>query len=250
MGGIMELLDKVNKRLQAYVVNEIFPLYEMNGEAHGIEHIKAVIERTFEIIEEFEEKNESNLEINYNMSYVIAAYHDIGEHIDRKKHHIISGMIMYEDKKLDEFFSKEEKEIMKDAIEDHRASNKYIPRSIYGRIVLTADRNNNLIDFFNRRVQYCLEKHPEFSLEEIKVEIWRSAEEKFGEEGYAKNKPGYMPSKKLEKYFKSLEIVLNDKEAFLETVKDVYEQWKGKYSEDEKEDDILKEIVIEENVLR
>ena len=41
---------------------------------------------------------------------------------------------MFEDKKLDEFFGLEEKTIMKEAIEDHRASNKHLPRSIYGRI--------------------------------------------------------------------------------------------------------------------
>ena len=246
----MNLLDKVDKRLQEYVENEVFPLYEMNGEAHGIEHIKAVIERSFEIIEEFEEKNDSERKINYNMSYVIAAYHDIGEHIDREKHHIVSGKIMFEDKKLDEFFSLKEKTIMKEAIEDHRASNKQLPRSIYGRIVLTADRNNKLSDFFKRRVQYCLEHNPEFSLEEVQEELWNSSKEKFGGKGYAKNKPGYMPSKKLTKYFKSLEKVLVDKDVFFENVKKIYEQWVNRYKEDEKEDEILKEIAIEENVLR
>ena len=46
----MNLLDNVDKKLKEYVENEVFPLYEMNGEAHGFEHIKAVIKRTFEII--------------------------------------------------------------------------------------------------------------------------------------------------------------------------------------------------------
>lgn len=246
----MNLLDKVNKKLKEYVENEVFPLYEMNGEAHGVKHIEAVIERSFEIIEEFEEINDSKQKINYNMSYVIAAYHDIGEHVDRKNHHIISGKIMFEDKKLDEFFSLEEKTIMKEAIEDHRASNKHLPRSIYGRIVLTADRNNNLIDFFKRRVQYCLEHNPEFSLEEVQEELWKSSKEKFGREGYAKNKPGYMSSKKLAKYFQSLERVLADKDVFFENVKKVYKQWENRYKEDEKDDEILKEIEIDKNILR
>ena len=246
----MNLLDKVDKKLQEYVVNEVFPLYEMNGEAHGVEHIKTVIERTFEIIEEFEEKDDSGQEINYNMSYVIAAYHDIGEYIDRKKHHIISGEIMFKDEKLDEFFSAEEKAIIKEAIEDHRASNEHLPRSVYGRIVLTADRNNNLMDFFKRRVQYCLEHHPEFSFEEVQEEVWLSSKKKFGGEGYAKNKPGYMSSRKLEEYFKSLDMVLASKDVFFENVKKCYNQWINKYREDEKEVDILKEITIEENALR
>ena len=139
---------------------------------------------------------------------------------------------------------------MKEAIEDHRASNKHLPRSIYGRIVLTADRNNNLIDFFKRRVQYCLEHNPEFSLEEVQEELWKSSKEKFGREGYAKNKPGYMSSKKLAKYFQSLERVLADKDVFFENVKKVYKQWENRYKEDEKDDEILKEIEIDKNILR
>lgn len=246
----MDFIDGVDKNLQEYITIKVFPRYKMNGESHGIEHIKAVIQRTFEIIKEFEESTELKQEINYNMTYVIAAYHDIGEYIDRKKHNIISGEMMFEDEKLDEFFSIEEKQTMKMAIEDHRASNEYIPRSIYGRIILTADRNNNLADFFKRRVQYCLERHPEFSLEEIQDEIWKSSKKKFGEKGYAKNKPGYMPSKKLEEYFKKLEEMLGDKEIFFENVKRVYEeQFEDKYKIDEIECDILKEIKIVENDL-
>lgn len=245
----MDFIDGVDKDLQKYVINEIFPLYEMNGEAHGVEHIKAVIKRTFEIIAELKESKKIGQEINYNMAYTIAAYHDIGEYIDRKKHHIISGKIMYEDKNLDKFFSAEEKQIMKEAIEDHRASNKHLPRSIYGRIILTADRNNNLEEFFQRRVQYCLEHNPEISLEEAQEEIWESSKMKFGKMGYAKDKKGYMPSKKLEEYFKELGETLENKEIFFENVKKVYEQWMNKYQEEDMDYDILKEITIEENDL-
>lgn len=243
----MELLDKVDKKLQEYVTNEVFPLYEMNGGAHGIEHIEAVIKRTFEIIEEFEEDSESKQEINYNMSYVIAAYHDIGEHIDRKKHHIISGEIMFKDKKLDEFFSTEEKQIMKKAIEDHRASNTHLLCSIYGRIVLTADRNDNLPEFFKRRVQYCFEHYPELSLEEVQKEIWESSKKKFGGKGYAKNKPGYMPSKKLKRYYEKLDEILKDKDTFFEEVSKVYKQLESKYKKDDMESNILEEITIEDD---
>lgn len=56
------------------------------------------------------------------MVYVIAAYHDIGHHIDAKSHEIISAQILSEDKKLKKFFSEEQIMVMKEAIEDHRAS--------------------------------------------------------------------------------------------------------------------------------
>ena len=79
---------------------------------------------------------------------------------------------MFEDNNLDEFISPEEKITAREAIEDHRASNKNLPRSIYGRIVLTADRNDNLQNFFVRRINFCLEHHPEYSKEQVIREIF------------------------------------------------------------------------------
>ena len=151
----MNLINSVNPKLRKYIEESIFPLYDLNGPSHGIKHIKEVIERSFQIIEEYEknEKNEKNpVKINYDLAYIIAAYHDIGDHIDRKKHHIISGEIMFEDNNLDEFISPKEKITAREAIEDHRASNKNLPRSIYGRIVLTADRK----DIIFRDLEYSL----------------------------------------------------------------------------------------------
>lgn len=59
-----------------------------------------------------------------------------------------------------------------------------------------------------------------------------------------------MSSKKLAKYFQSLERVLADKDVFFENVKKVYKQWENRYKEDEKDDEILKEIEIDKNILR
>ena len=74
------------------------------------------------------------------MVYTIASYHDIGHHIDSKTHEIISADIMSKDNNLANFFTPEELITIKEAIEDHRASAKDDPRSIYGRIVSSADR--------------------------------------------------------------------------------------------------------------
>ena len=78
------------------------------------------------------------------MAYTVASYHDIGHHIDAKNHETISAKIMYEVEKLKHFFSDEELLIIKEAIEDHRASADTCPRSIYGKIVSSADRNNTV----------------------------------------------------------------------------------------------------------
>lgn len=53
----------------------------------------------------------------------------------REFHHLISGKILWADKKLRKWFPEEHILIMKEAVEDHRASNKHVPRSIYGKIV-------------------------------------------------------------------------------------------------------------------
>ena len=68
------------------------------------------------------------------MVYVIAAFHDIAVHIDRKNHEILSADIFYNDDNMKKFFNSEERLIIKEAIEDNRASLKGEPRSIYGRV--------------------------------------------------------------------------------------------------------------------
>ena len=92
----------VNEELKKYIEDNIFPEYNKNEKGHGIEHIKYVINRSFELVEE------NNLDVNLNMVYVIAAFHDIGHHIDAKTHEIISADIMSKDKALPKFFNKDE----------------------------------------------------------------------------------------------------------------------------------------------
>ena len=120
---------KINEKLKKYIEENVFPEYDKNESGHGINHINDVIKRSFELVEE------NQLDVNMDMVYVIAAYHDIGHHIDSKTHEIISADIISKDNNLSEFFTDEELQIIKEAIEDHRASAKDEPRSIYGRIV-------------------------------------------------------------------------------------------------------------------
>ena len=89
---------QINRELQAYIENNIFPEYEKNEKGHGIDHIKYVIERSFQLVKE------NSLDVNPNMVYTIASYHDIGHHIDSKTHEIISADIMSKDKNLSRFF--------------------------------------------------------------------------------------------------------------------------------------------------
>ena len=135
------------------------------------------------------------------MVYVIAAYHDIGHHIDSKTHEIISADIMSKDKNLSNFFSEDELVTIKEAIEDHRASSKSEPRSIYGMIVSSADRNNTVEDCLRRTYTYGKKLNPDASDEELILRAYDVLVNKFGEKGYAKF---FFKDKKYEKILKKL----------------------------------------------
>lgn len=198
----------VDKELQNYIENNIFPEYEKNEKGHGIEHIKYVIQRSFQLVEE------NNLKVNLNMVYTIAAYHDIGHYIDSKNHEIISADIMSKDEILSNFFTKDELLIMKEAIEDHRASAKDVPRSIYGKIVSSADRNNRVEDCLRRTYFYGKKLNPDATDEELFLRAYDVLVNKFGENGYAKF---YFKDMQYENFLKELRELLKDKEKYINT---------------------------------
>lgn len=199
---------KVNSELQKYIENNIFPEYDKNEKAHGIEHIKYVIKRSFELVDE------NDLDVDSNIVYTVAAYHDVGHHIDSKTHEIISADIMSKDENLRNFFTEDEIKIIKEAIEDHRASAKDDPRSIYGRIVSSADRNNSVEACLRRTYSYGKKLNPNASDEELFLRAHDVLTKKFGENGYAKF---YFKDKVYEEFLKELRELLNNKDNFIET---------------------------------
>lgn len=196
----------VNKELKKYVEENILPDYQKNEEAHGIEHVQYVIGRSFELIKE------NSLDVDENMVYIIAAYHDIGDHIDRENHERVSAEIMKKDLKLTQFFDETQLQIMKEAIEDHRASSKEEPRSIYGKVVSSADRNSSIEQCFKRSYFYGKEHTPNASEEELFEKAYEVMKKKFGKEGYAKF---FFKDAKYEKFLLDIRALLEDKEKFI-----------------------------------
>ena len=197
----------INNELKKYIEGNIFPEYSKNEPAHNIEHIKYVINRSFKFAN-------TVLDINYDMVYTIAAYHDIGHHIDSKRHEIISGEIMSKDENLKRFFSEEELKVIKEAIEDHRASSDHEPRSIYGKIVSTADRNITIEDCLSRTYTYGKKLNPSASDEELYLRAHNALIRKFGENGYAKF---FFKDEEYEKFLKDIRELLSNKELYIET---------------------------------
>lgn len=121
-----------------------------------------------------------------DMSYAIAAYHDLGLEGPRAIHHITSGKILKADKRLEKWFSPQQIEIMVQAVEDHRASASRAPRSIYGKIVAEADRDLSPETVFRRTVLFGLDHYPEKSREEHWLRFREHMREKYSNAGYIK----------------------------------------------------------------
>ena len=117
-----------------FVEREILPRYNQFGHSHGMAHVQRVIKNALELV--------ASTGADINMVYVIAAYHDLGMEGPRAIHHLTGGKMLAADMRLRRWFSAEQIRIMKEAVEDHRASASHAPRSIYGMIVAEADRDS------------------------------------------------------------------------------------------------------------
>lgn len=197
---------EINEELKEYINENIFPEYEKNESGHDINHIKYVIDRSMKFAKEIPG-------INIDMVYTIAAYHDIGHHIDAKNHEKVSAEILLNDKELKNFFTDEQIDVMKDAVEDHRASSEHEPRTIYGKIVSSADRNTDTDTSIERTYSYTKKHNPDFALDEIIEKSRQHLIEKFGIGGYATSKM-YFKDEEYEKYLRDLTELTSNKEEF------------------------------------
>ena len=201
--------SKLNSELIDYIKDNILPEYSKNDNGHGIEHINYVIDRCFHFAEQFEN-------IDLNMLYTIAVFHDVAHHIDKKNHEILSAKMFFENNDMKNFFSKEQRLTIKEAIEDHRASANHIPRSDYGKIISSADRSTDIKDFLQRTHQYTLKHFPDCSWEEMISRAYQHTLEKYGNNGYAKH---YLIDEENNKFRDEINGLLNDKTKFQEKYK-------------------------------
>lgn len=168
----------MDKSLREYIEAEILPRYEGYDAAHRRDHIEGVIARSFALAEHYD--------VDEDMVYTIAAYHDLGLVEGREFHHISSGRMLLEDKKLRRWFSEEQLEVMREAVEDHRASADHSPRTIYGEIVAESDRQIVPEVVMLRTVQYGLAHYPHLTKEEHWERFVAHIREKYDYGGYLK----------------------------------------------------------------
>ena len=162
--------------LVEFVETKILPQYAAFDAAHNMEHVTRVIRHSMELVKV--------TGADINMAYVIAAYHDLGMSGPRAVHHITGGKILATDARLKKWFSAEQLKVMREAVEDHRASASHSPRSIYGKIVAEADRDIDKDIVIRRTIQYGLANYPQLDHEGQWKRFKEHMDNKYSKDGY------------------------------------------------------------------
>ena len=168
----------MDKTLVEYIEGTVIPMYDGFDAGHGREHVRAVIEEAVRLAGFYD--------VDADMVYAAAAYHDTGLSVDRKTHHLESGRIIRADKRLGEWFSAEQIEVIAQAAEDHRASSDHEPRTVYGKIIAEADRQIIPESIILRTVQYGFKHYPELDKEGHWLRTCEHMAEKYDFGGYLK----------------------------------------------------------------
>lgn len=206
----------VNPELEAFIEAEIIPEYKNFGRSHNVEHVRRVISNSLELA-----KFLGDGKIDEDMAYAIAAYHDLGMSGPREIHHITSGKILMEDSRLRKWFSPEQIQVMKEAVEDHRASSDHAPRSVYGRIVAEADRDLEPDVVFTRAIEYGLEHYPELGKEAQWRRFAKHMDEKYSSNGYITL---WIPGSPNERNLKQIRAVIADRNALRRTFNEIFDR--------------------------
>lgn len=190
----------IPQTLIRYIETEIIPRYEYFDKAHNLSHVQTVIDESLALAKLYPQADE-------RLVYTIAAYHDTGLCRDRATHHLVSGEIIAADANLLQWFDKAEIKIMREAVEDHRASTDHEPRSIYGKIVAEADRIIDADITLRRTVQYGLKQNPTADEAWHYQRFHKHLMEKYAPDGYLKL---WFPDSKNAGRLKELQTIIAD----------------------------------------
>lgn len=205
--------QQVSLEIMEFVERQILPRYNAFGESHGLRHVTRVIKNSLRLA------HVTGADID--MVYVIAAYHDLGMEGPRAIHHLTSGKILMADARLKKWFNADQLKVMKEAVEDHRASSSRQPRSIYGKIVAEADRDIDVHEIFLRAIQYGKENDPDKTVEEHWERFAQHMDEKYSNNGYIKL---WIPNSPNEKALKELRNIIEDKKLLRKAFDDIWKE--------------------------
>ena len=164
-----------------FVYDKLYPIYATFDKGHDVNHIDAVIRRALEL---YEYLGDETLDIN--VLYAAAALHDIGIQVQRKGHAQYSQEYVLNCDDLKNLFTPEEIVLIGEAVADHSTSVGREPRSIYGKIVCDADKDDDLETSLLRAYEFSVAYNPDFSLQECLDDTYKHLQEKYGDEGKVK----------------------------------------------------------------
>lgn len=205
--------NNVSLDLMEFIEKHILPRYAEFDKAHNMEHVTSVVRRSLDIARK--------LGADLDMAYTVAAYHDLGLSGPRAVHHITSGKILIADARLKRWFSQDKLKIMKEAVEDHRASASHAPRSIYGKIVAEADRDLEPDRVFRRTIQFGLSNYAELDREGQWKRFCQHMENKYSHNGYIKL---WIPGSPNEANLKKIRELIEDKTRLKEVFDRIYDE--------------------------
>lgn len=191
----MQTYKGIREDLHKYVFEEIVPEYAGFDSAHREDHALTVIGQAMLLSERMpqwlsampaEETALWNEPVDREILFTAAACHDLGLVNGRERHHLDSGTIIRNDSRLSEWFSPQQIEVIAQAAEDHRASGKAAPRSIYGMIVAEADRVIDGETIIRRTIQFGFTHYPDLDREAHITRAIGHLREKYGRGGYLK----------------------------------------------------------------
>ena len=178
--------------LENYIYGTIVPRYAFFDDAHKEDHALTVIGQAMKLLDDRDSWILSgapsaevwNIPVDRNMLLAAAACHDLGLVNGRENHHLDSGRIIREDTALREWFDSQQVEVIAQAAEDHRASGKSAPRSIYGMLVAEADRVIDGDTIIRRTLQFGQKHYPELDRDGHIERAVAHLREKYGRGGY------------------------------------------------------------------
>ena len=171
-------MKPIRESLKQFIREEIIPRYDAFDAGHRRDHAEAVIAQALELA--------AHYDVDPEILYVAAAYHDLGIAEGRETHHLVSGRIIRADGRLLQWLSPEGVELAAQAAEDHRASSDHAPRTIYSRIIAEADRLIDPETVIRRTVEYGFAHYPELDKEGHWHRTLEHMHEKYAEGGYLK----------------------------------------------------------------
>lgn len=203
--------SNVSLDIMEFVERNILKRYNAFDAAHNMTHVNRVIKASVQLARK--------MGADINMAYVVAAYHDLGLEVERATHHIESGKILKADRRLDKWFSAQQIEIMRQAVEDHRASASRAPRNIYGKIVAEADRDLEPMSVIRRTIQFGLAHYPEKTKEEHWDRFVEHLQQKYSSAGYIKL---WIAGSDNEQNLRELRRIINDRQQLRQTFEQIF----------------------------